>query len=69
MSHMEKDIAAAEKELDDDAESIITNDRYEYITTVLCCWIRPYMIKSTMSLSSMRRSFYLLCMREICILP
>ena len=35
MSHMEKDIAAAEKELDDDAESIITNDRYEYITTVL----------------------------------
>ena len=35
LSHMEKDIAAAEKELDDDAESIITNDRYEYITTVL----------------------------------
>ena len=35
LSHMEKDIATAEKELDDDAESIITNDRYEYITTVL----------------------------------
>ena len=35
LSHIEKDIAAAEKELDDDAESIITNDRYEYITSVL----------------------------------
>ncbi|MDD6736185.1 MAG: FeoB small GTPase domain-containing protein, partial [Clostridiales bacterium] len=28
MSHIEKDIAAAEEELDDDAESIITNERY-----------------------------------------
>ena len=35
LSHIETDIKAAEKELDDDAESIITNDRYEYITTVL----------------------------------
>ena len=31
LSHMEEDIKAAEKELDDDAESIITNERYEYI--------------------------------------
>lgn len=30
--HMEKDIQAAEREMDDDAESIITNERYEYIT-------------------------------------
>ena len=35
MSHIESDIAAAEKELDDDAESIITNERYVYIAQVL----------------------------------
>ena len=34
LSHIEKDIAAAEKELDDDAESIITNERYIYIASV-----------------------------------
>lgn len=33
--HIEQDIAAAEKELDDDAESIITNERYKYIATVI----------------------------------
>ena len=31
MQHIEADIKAAEKELDDDAESIITNERYVYI--------------------------------------
>ena len=35
MSHIEADIAAAEKELDDDAESIITNERYIYIGEVI----------------------------------
>ncbi|MBO7358897.1 MAG: ferrous iron transport protein B, partial [Clostridia bacterium] len=35
MAHIEKDIAAAEKELDDDAESIITNERYVYIGQML----------------------------------
>ncbi|MGN1095177.1 MAG: FeoB small GTPase domain-containing protein, partial [Eubacteriales bacterium] len=35
MSHIEKDIAAAEKELDDDAESIITNERYIYISGLM----------------------------------
>lgn len=35
MSHIEADIAAAEKELDDDAESIITGERYVYIGEVL----------------------------------
>ena len=35
MAHIEQDIAAAEKELDDDAESIITNERYVYIGTVV----------------------------------
>ncbi len=33
--HIEADIAAAEKELDDDAESIITNERYVYISEVI----------------------------------
>ena len=35
LNHIESDIAAAEKELDDDAESIITNERYIYIATIL----------------------------------
>ena len=35
LSHIEEDIAAAEKELDDDAESIITNERYIYIAGVI----------------------------------
>ena len=34
-THIEKDIAAAEAELDDDAESIITNERYVYIAELL----------------------------------
>ena len=35
LNHVEQDIVAAEKELDDDAESIITNERYVYIAEVL----------------------------------
>ena len=35
MAHIEKDIKAAEKELDDDSESIITNERYIYIAEVI----------------------------------
>ena len=35
LAHIEKDIQAAEKELDDDAESIITNERYVYIAEIL----------------------------------
>ena len=34
-AHIEKDIEAAEKELDDDAESIITNERYVYIAEII----------------------------------
>ncbi len=34
-AHIEQDIQAAEKELDDDAESIITNERYVYISQML----------------------------------
>ena len=33
--HIEQDIQAAEKELDDDSESIITNERYLYIAEIL----------------------------------
>ena len=35
MKHIEADIKAAETELDDDAESIITNERYVYIASIL----------------------------------
>ena len=34
-AHIEADIKAAEKELDDDAESIITNERYVYIASII----------------------------------
>ncbi len=34
-AHIERDIAAAEKEMDDDAESIVTNERYIYIGTII----------------------------------
>ena len=39
LNHIEEDIKAAENELDDDAESIITNERYLYIASVMkaCC--------------------------------
>ena len=35
MKHIEEDIKAAETELDDDAESIITNERYIYIAQII----------------------------------
>ena len=35
LEHIEEDIRAAEKELDDDAESIITNERYVYIASII----------------------------------
>ena len=35
MSHIENDIKAAEAEMDDDAESIITNERYIYIASII----------------------------------
>ena len=35
MAHIDADIQAAEKELDDDAESIITNERYLYIAELM----------------------------------
>ncbi len=52
LAHIETDIAAAEKELDDDAESIITNERYVYIAQLIkgC-----YKKKSTGKLSTSDR--------------
>ena len=35
LAHIEADIKAAEREMDDDAESIITNERYIYISTII----------------------------------
>jgi len=49
MEHVEQDIVAAEKELDDDSEAIITNERYVYIAQIIkgC-----YKKKSTARLST-----------------
>ena len=50
MAHIEKDIAAAEKELDDDAESIITNERYLYIDRLIkTCYKKKNAGKLTVS--------------------
>lgn len=35
LEHIEEDIKAAEQEMDDDAESIITNERYIYIASII----------------------------------
>ena len=35
LNHIEEDIRAAEREMDDDAESIITNERYVYIASII----------------------------------
>ncbi len=35
LNHIEEDIKSAEKEMDDDSESIITNERYIYIASVI----------------------------------
>ena len=35
LAHMENDIQAVEQEMDDDAESIITNERYLYIASIM----------------------------------
>ncbi len=48
IAHIEKDIKAAEDELDDDAESIITGERYNYIGTIIDSVIK----KATKGLTS-----------------
>ncbi|MGN0469785.1 MAG: ferrous iron transport protein B, partial [Acutalibacteraceae bacterium] len=50
LEHIEKDIKAAEDELDDDAESIITNERYVYIASVIkACYKKKNKGKLTLS--------------------
>lgn len=50
LDHIELDIQAAEKELDDDAESIITNERYIYIASLMKgCYKKKSVGKQTVS--------------------
>ena len=50
LDHIEKDIVAAEKELDDDAESIITNERYVFVGEVIkACYKKKSKVKMTTS--------------------
>ena len=51
MQHIETDIQAAEKELDDDAESIITNQRYAYISGVVGKAVRKKAAAHSLSVS------------------
>ena len=50
LAHIEADIVAAEKTLDDDAESIVTNERYNYIVGIVeKCYKRKNAGKMTVS--------------------
>ena len=50
ISHMEKDIREVEEILDDDAESIITNERYNYIVSIMqLCYKRKHSNKMSVS--------------------
>ena len=49
LEHMEEDIARAEEEMDDDAESIITNERYVFIGSLMK---QSYKKKSTATMST-----------------
>ena len=50
-SHMEEHIADCEREMDDDAESIITNQRYSYINGVVSKAVRKKAAKHSLSVS------------------
>ena len=49
LEHIEQDIAAAEREMDDDSESIITNERYLYIGTIIKDCLKKKTTKSEIS--------------------
>ena len=50
LDHVEKDIVAAEKEMDDDAESIITNERYLFVGEIIKgCYKKKNKVKMTTS--------------------
>lgn len=49
-SHIESDIASCEKELDDDSESIITAERYNYIESIIKkCYVKKSQTKLSVS--------------------
>ncbi len=50
-SHLEQHIADCEKELDDDAESIVTNQRYAYINSVVTKAVKKKAAKHSLSVS------------------
>ncbi len=50
-AHLEEHIADCEKELDDDAESIITNQRYSYINSVVSKSVKKKAAKGSLSVS------------------
>ena len=50
-AHLEQHIADCEKEMDDDAESIITNQRYAYISGVVSKAVRKKAAKHSLSVS------------------
>ena len=50
-THLEEHIADCEKELDDDAESIITNQRYAYINSVVSKAVKKKASKGSLSVS------------------
>ncbi len=50
-AHLEQHIADCEKELDDDAESIITNQRYAYINSVVTKAVKKKAAKGSLSVS------------------
>lgn len=49
--HLEEHIADCERELDDDAESIITNQRYSYISSVVSKAVKKRAPKGSLSMS------------------
>lgn len=50
LAHIEEDIRATEQELDDDAESIITNERYTYVESILKgCYKKKHTGRMTVS--------------------
>ena len=50
-AHLEEHIADCEKEMDDDAESIITNQRYAYINGVVSKAVKKKAVKHSLSVS------------------
>ena len=50
-AHLEQHIVDCEKELDDDAESIITNQRYSYINSVVTKAVKKKAVKGSLSVS------------------